>query len=59
MRWGVAGGEDCAASFRTAESQTLIVEGDSDSILARHSINKDRERGRLAQKANRSSRALA
>ena len=45
--------------FRTAESRTLIVEGDSDSMLARHSINKDRERGRLAQNWNRSSRALA
>jgi hypothetical protein len=46
-------------SFRTAESRTLIVEGERDSIAARHSINKDRERGRLAQKAKRSSRALA
>jgi hypothetical protein len=46
-------------SFRTAESRTFIVEGESDSMAARHSINKDRVRGRLAQKANRSSRALA
>jgi hypothetical protein len=45
--------------LRTAESRTLIVEGESDSMPARHSINKDRERGRLAQKAKRSSRALA
>jgi hypothetical protein len=36
-------------SFRTADSRTLIVEGESDSMPARHSINKDRERGRLAQ----------
>jgi hypothetical protein len=41
-------------SLRTAESRTLIVEGESDSMAARHSINKDRERGRLAQKAKRS-----
>jgi hypothetical protein len=45
-------------SFRTAESRTLIVDGESDSMPTRHSINKDRERGRLAQKAKRSSRAL-
>jgi hypothetical protein len=45
--------------FRTAESRILIVEGDSDSMPARHSINKDRERGWLAEKAKRSSRALA
>jgi hypothetical protein len=52
----------CLASptiLRTAESRTLIVEADKDSIPARHSINKDRERGRLAQKANRSSSARA
>jgi hypothetical protein len=35
------------------------VEGDKNSMPARHSINKDRERGRLAQKAKRSSRVLA
>jgi hypothetical protein len=46
-------------SLRTAESRRLIVEGESDSMAARHSINKDRERGQLAQKANRSSTALA
>ena len=45
--------------LRTAERRTLIVEGDKDSIPARHSINTDRERGRLAQKANRSLSALA
>jgi hypothetical protein len=45
--------------FRTAESRTFIVDGDRDSMPARHSINKDWERGRLAQKANRSSSALA
>jgi hypothetical protein len=46
-------------SLRAVESRTLIVEGESDSMAARHSIIKDRERGRLAQKAKRSSRALA
>jgi hypothetical protein len=45
--------------LRTAESRTFLVEGESDSMPARHSINKDRERGRLAQKAKRSSSALA
>ena len=45
-------------SFRTADSRTFIVEGDNDSMPARHSINKDRERGRLAQNWNRSSRAF-
>jgi hypothetical protein len=43
--------------FRTAESRTFIVEGESDSMPARRSINKDRERGWLAQKAKRSSSA--
>jgi hypothetical protein len=33
------------ARLRTAESRTLIVEGESGSMPARHSINKDRERG--------------
>jgi hypothetical protein len=28
-------------NLRTAESRTLIVEGDKDSMPARHSINKD------------------
>jgi hypothetical protein len=46
-------------SLRTAESRTLLVEGDKDSMPARHSINKDLEGGRLAQKAKRSSSALA
>jgi hypothetical protein len=46
-------------SLHTAESRTLMVEGESGSMPARHSINKDRERGRLAQKANRSSSARA
>ena len=45
-------------NLRTAESRTFIVEGESDSMQARHSINRDRERGRLAQNWNRSSRAL-
>jgi hypothetical protein len=45
--------------FRTAESRTLIVEGERASMAARHSISKARERGRLAQKANKSSSALA
>jgi hypothetical protein len=44
--------------LRTAESRTFIVEGESESMPARHSINKDRERGRLAQNWNRSSRAF-
>jgi hypothetical protein len=44
--------------LRTAESRTLIVEGDKNSMPARHSINKDRERGRLAQNWKRSSRAF-
>jgi hypothetical protein len=35
--------------FRTAESRTLMVEGDRDSIPAFHSIRRARERGRLAQ----------
>jgi hypothetical protein len=45
--------------FRTAESRTLIVEGDKDSIVVRHSRSNTRERGRLAQNRNRSSKALA
>ena len=42
--------------FRTAESRTFIVDGDKDSIPAFHSMRSDRERGRLAQDRNRSSR---
>jgi hypothetical protein len=34
--------------LRTAERRTLIVEGDKDSMPARHSISNARERGRLA-----------
>jgi Plasmid pRiA4b ORF-3-like protein len=34
--------------LRTAESRTFILEGESDSMPVRHSINKDRESGRLA-----------
>jgi hypothetical protein len=45
--------------LRMAESRTLVVEDDRDSMAARHSINKDRERGWLAQNWNRSSSALA
>jgi hypothetical protein len=46
-------------SFRTADSRTFIVEGESDSMPVRHSINKDGERGRPAQNWKRSSSALA
>jgi hypothetical protein len=45
--------------FRTAESRTLTVEGERASMPARHSISSARERGRLTQKANKWSSALA
>jgi hypothetical protein len=45
--------------LRTAESRTFIVDGESASMPTRHSIRSARERGRLAEKAKRSSRALA
>src|SRR5260370_36807144 len=45
--------------FRTAESRTFIVEGESASMPTRHSINKDREGGRLGQKTSRSASAFA
>jgi hypothetical protein len=36
-----------------------MVEGESASMAARHSLSSARERVRLAEKAKRSSRALA
>jgi hypothetical protein len=44
--------------FRTAESRTFTVEGESDSMPARNSISSARERGWPAQKANKWSSAL-
>jgi hypothetical protein len=46
-------------SFRTAERRTLTVEGESESMAARHSIRSARVNGRSAEKRKRSSRALA
>jgi len=45
--------------FRTAESRTLTVDEESSSMVARYSIRSARVRGRPAENANRSSRALA
>jgi hypothetical protein len=48
-----------ATSFRTAESRTLIVDGERTSIDALYSINKERVSGRPAERAKRSSSAFA
>jgi len=45
--------------LRMAESRTLMVEADKLSSEARYSIRSSRVRGRTAEKAKRSSRALA
>ena len=41
-------------NFRIADILTLMVEGERCSIVARYSIRSARERGRFAQKANKS-----
>ena len=48
-----------ATSLRTAESRTLVVEGESASIEARYSMNSAGVSGRPAASAKRSSRAVA
>ena len=45
-------------NLRTAESRTFIVEGERASMPARHSINKDRERGWVAQKESLQKRTF-